>query len=222
MHAVPGAAAGRATVHFDRLHGDAGDVALADTVVYSVRVRRRLCSRQPFTVDVVIKLVFVLTIATSACDVVYDLERPPGVCPASFAAVGDSYYERIAMETTWLEGETACQARAPRNRFSHLAVIGDDAELRAVRAAFLGIPVWIGHTDLAVEGMFVPITAEPTTWPPLTTPPWAAGQPNNLEGNQHCLQIDVNGSLDDKPCMNAQGEKFEPLCECDDFPSTFE
>ncbi len=167
-----------------------------------------------------VKLAIVLVMTMSACDVVYDLDRPPGVCPASFVAIGDSFYEHLAMQTTWLEGKTACEARAANTRFSHLAVIGSDAELRAIRAAFIGVPVWIGHTDLAVEGMFVPITTESTTWPPLTMPPWTTGQPNNLDGNQHCLQIDVNGGLDDKPCMDAQGEKFEPLCECDDFAST--
>jgi Lectin C-type domain len=169
-----------------------------------------------------VKLVLVLVVATAGCDLAFSLDRPVGVCPESFVAIGDAFYERVATTMTWRDAETTCESRVTPNRFSHLAVFADDAEFGEARAAYAGVPLWVGLTDLAAEGMFVPITDEVTTWPPLTTPPWSIGQPNNLDGIQNCVQIDPNGGLDDKPCMDTNGEKFEPLCECDANTPTFE
>ena len=172
----------------------------------------------------------VLVLATG-CDAVFGLDRvtadapavpdaPVPECPATFVAIGGSHYERIPASMTWLAGELACEAtRGGVRSYTHLAVFSSDLELAAALAAFPGVPLALGFSDAAVEGQFVPITDEVVAWPASTSPPWLAGQPNNLT-EQDCLHVDATGQLDDKDCDDPLSDTFQALCECDEHPPT--
>jgi hypothetical protein len=166
-----------------------------------------------------------LLMILASCDGVLGLdERMPAelpfVCPAAFRSVAGSLYGRFDDLVTWHQAESACQALSEPESSGHvhLAVITSDAELAAIQADLTVDMFWIGHTDIALEGAYVPVTAEPVAWPPLTSPPWAGGQPNNLNGHQHCLIVDNQDFLDDKKCVS-DTEMFRFVCECDLFES---
>jgi len=165
-----------------------------------------------------IRLAVASTLLLSAgCDQVFSLEREEAgfTCASSFEPVEGSYLQRIRDPLTWVEANDACRAlQGPDDTgYGHLAVMSSDAEFAAAQGYYTLTNVWLGHTDLAVEGTFHPVSAEPFTWP-TTTAPWARDQPNNLDGRQNCLWVDDNGRLDDKTCDSV----YESLCECDAFP----
>lgn len=163
-----------------------------------------------------------LLVILTGCDTVLGLERDdlPLLCPDTFRSVSGSSYGRFDEMVTWHEAESACEAlRVPESSgHVHLVVLSSDEELAAIQADLTVDMFWIGHTDLAAEGSFVPVSTEVVQWPPLTGPPWANTQPNNLNGNQHCLIVDGQDLLDDKSCV-AGAETFRYVCECDLFAS---
>lgn len=171
---------------------------------------------------VVVSVVAVLP-TLAGCDQALGLERPH-TCPASYTTLSTGTYQKLDELTTWADAALACKdLRDPEtSNMTHLAVIGSDEELRQIRITYPATELWIGLTDLAVEGTFVPITDEVTGWPApglaAGTPPWAPSQPNNLDGDQNCLSLDVNTKLDDKAC-NSPNALYHPLCECDLFPA---
>jgi hypothetical protein len=157
----------------------------------------------------------------AGCDGVFGLERDDVVlaCPASFREVAGSFYLRQDDPATWHAAESACEALRDHQLTGqiHLAVVESDVELAAIAADLSIDTYWLGHTNLAPPGTFVPVTPEVVDWPSSAMPPWAGGQPNNNGGNQHCLFVDGNGLLDDKSCT---ADSFRFVCECDRFPST--
>lgn len=159
----------------------------------------------------------------AGCDQAFGLERDEVVlvCPASFREVGGAYYRRVDDTLTWHQAEAACEALSEPETTgqTHLAVIARDDELAAVIGNLTITGFWLGHTDLATDGTFVPTTPQSVTWPTSAMPPWAVGQPNNNGGNQDCLWVDGNGLLDDRGCTS-DNDKARFVCECDLFPST--
>jgi hypothetical protein len=161
-------------------------------------------------------------LALASCDSAFMLEREEVVlaCPASFREVNGAYYQRFDDLVSWYEAEAACEAlRDPAlTGRTHLVVIASTAEKDAIQADLTVDKFWLGHTDLAEEAVFRPVSTEVVDWPPLTTPPWADTQPNNLGGNQHCVIVDNQNFLDDKKCAS-DTEPFRFVCECDLFDS---
>ncbi|MFN0247040.1 MAG: C-type lectin domain-containing protein [Kofleriaceae bacterium] len=157
----------------------------------------------------------VLLAVVSACDYVYDLERPPPSCPREYGRVDGREYLRINGAFTWQEASERCETtRGSFLGYTHLAIVDDENELAAIRDEYTPTPMWLGHIDLAVEGTFVPITTQDVVLPS-GTPPWNTDQPNDLDPGQDCVHLDNMGLLDDKSCTT---DVFDALCECDAFP----
>jgi lectin-like protein len=155
-------------------------------------------------------------VALGGCDQVFGLDRPDDLsCPTSYVAIAGSSYRRELAMATWGAAELACEQDLDPalNGYTHLVVFSSNAELKVVTGTLSVTGYWLGSSDLAAENEYRPVTGEATTWPPLETPPWASGQPNNLNGHQNCVWVDDTGQLDDKSC----DEPHVSVCECDGF-----
>lgn len=67
--------------------------------------------------------------------------------------------------------------------------------INALNSKGYGGVIWIGLNDEAVEGVF-----EWYDQSPVTFTNWAPGEPNNLGGNEDCVQIYPDGLWNDLPC----------------------
>lgn len=108
-------------------------------------------------------------------------------------------YRRVNTNANWANAEADCADDVPGA--THLVVISSAAENVFIKAT-LG---WVGLTDRAVEGTFVPVTDEINdvrTWEP--------GKPDG--GNrENCVAMRTTQGLDDQDCPNTHTY----VCECD-------
>ncbi len=144
-------------------------------------------------------------------------------CPNSYALGLPSSMSRYRHEpstTTWDAAESACAADLPGG--THLIVLDDDGERAELLAELMqhgiGASVWIGLTDRRDEGIYRWVTAQEVGSPPLSTPPWGAGQPDDQNGTQDCVRIQGESSgspgyFDDGECSSS----FQYVCECDGY-----
>ena len=116
---------------------------------------------------------------------------------------GNGLYRAIATEAMWTASERACEQDVVGA--THLIVISDATELAFAKTR-LG---WVGYTDVAVEGTFASVTAEP-----FVAAPWAGGQPDNGDGDENCAHMKTPSGLDDDQCDSAH----RAICECDGRP----
>lgn len=147
----------------------------------------------------------------------------PSSCPESYDLPIDgspSRYRYVADGTTWTAAQAACAADSVGG--THLIVFDDDGERLGLMAALAtrGIvaSVWIGLTDRKTEDVFLWVTAQEVGMPPLSTPPWGAGQPDDQNGVQDCVRVVGAGStgaglFDDGECSSV----FAYVCECDGY-----
>ena len=131
------------------------------------------------------------------------------MCPPGYTQIGPSSYKGVGNQAIpWLSAEDACALDG-----THLIVLDSEIERNATKA-FLDKNVWIGLSDRVTEGTFIPVTDQQTNFPPATGVPWAAGQPDGAQPNEHCVQMLVTtGELEDIPCGNGRAY----ICECDGF-----
>lgn len=112
--------------------------------------------------------------------------------PTSF---GGSAYEYVPVAAlTWAQAEAAAEAAIYGGVHGHLVAIESGAENAFVLGLLAGVAhsVWIGATDVAVEGEWRWVTgqqfwtgnASGTTGPDVLYANWGPGQPDNYEGSQ--------------------------------------
>ena len=101
------------------------------------------------------------------------------VTVAGFHVRCQACYMRFDDVTTWSDAVAACEALGPG---THLVTIGDAEENALVASILSPDSMWIGANDLEDEGTFVWITEEP-----LSYQNWASGEPNNVNGSEHCV-----------------------------------
>lgn len=117
------------------------------------------------------------------------------------------FYRTVTAARTWQAAQTDCADDVTGK--SHLIVVTSAAEIDYMKTQ-LG---WVGLNDITTEETFVTVTREAA--PPLGAPPWVNGQPDNGDGDEHCVQMKTNG-LDDDQC----GNNHTYVCECDGASST--
>ncbi|XP_037832825.1 galactose-specific lectin nattectin-like [Kryptolebias marmoratus] len=76
---------------------------------------------------------------------------------------------------------------------AHLTSIRGDDEYDFIRGLVLratgtNTRTWVGGTDAAKEGYWVW-----TDGSPFTFTAWGSGEPNNVDGNENCMEINLNG-----------------------------
>ncbi len=143
------------------------------------------------------------------------------MCPTGYATLGSSTsrYRESTATASWTAAAADCNDDDDGGTFTgftHLVVIGDDAERLAltVPAAITG-NTWVGLSDRAVEGSFVWVTAEPTGGYPVVgqQPPWDNGDPDGGDPDD-CVRFKNSFTYEDKACTDANSY----VCECDAFP----
>ncbi|XP_017071967.1 uncharacterized protein LOC108108426 [Drosophila eugracilis] len=96
---------------------------------------------------------------------------------------------------TWTSAEEHC-----RQMGGHLATIQNDYDFNAINSQLEeSISYWLGVSDIAKEGEFVSIASGKRS--PFFK--WKAGQPNNLENNENCVDI-YKGHMYDSNCDEEQ------------------
>ncbi len=132
---------------------------------------------------------------------------PDGLgCPVGYATLSgipNRAYRRIGTASAWQDQVTACQADGAN---VYLAVPDNATELQAI-LTLASSDVWVGVSDIAVEGSFVTVLGAAATFLP-----WAAGQPDNSGGGSDCVTaLSASATYDDKRCSNAA----IAVCECE-------
>jgi hypothetical protein len=125
-----------------------------------------------------------------------------------------SRYRVVNAGKTWPVAELDCESEG-----AHLVVIDDDTENALVQSVAeqsmtssksTNQLTWIGLGDSANEGEFRWVTGEA-----VTLARWFPGEPNNLYGNEDCVEIRANGEWNDDHC----DAPLTYVCECDGTPS---
>jgi hypothetical protein len=89
-------------------------------------------------------------------------------------------YELFTTGKSWKEAETACVGKG-----GHLAALTTEAEKQLVKTALGASPpkMWIGASDIAVEGTFAWTSGEAFSYAS-----WLPGEPNN-SGPEDCVNM---------------------------------
>ncbi|RYE84859.1 MAG: DUF4215 domain-containing protein [Myxococcales bacterium] len=120
-------------------------------------------------------------------------------------------YRRLDPPVSWYQARAACQKLGSGY---DLAALESQAEIDFV-LGFTTVRVWTGGNDLRTEGTFVWATGEPWTYVD-KTPPWKHYEPDNTDGNEHCVTLWPDGldsgtpALFDLPCHTF---RVASLCE---------
>ena len=124
-------------------------------------------------------------------------------CPAGhiYGGTGNCYVG-LAGPFDWPDAVAACLGVG-----GYPATAADAGENAHINAEISGDKL-IGLTDLAVEGTFEWITGEP-----LAYVNWAAGEPDNNSGVQHCLRMASSGIWTDDECYAETNRRFKVVCE---------
>ena len=140
----------------------------------------------------------------------------PRVCPPTYTISLSSTTTRYRLASGglgWKQAIDACVAdqTSPKG-FTHLVVFADRQEQTELEA-IVG-DVWVGYSDRIVEGAFRATTLEPIgDYVVPNSPAWAFGEPNQQTTGEDCLEIILEGGLNDNDCANTR--MF--VCECDAY-----
>lgn len=131
-------------------------------------------------------------------------------CPASYTLTlsgSTSLYRFVSNQAVpWTTANSRCTDDG-----THLIVLSSETELSQINVVAGAGERWVGLSDRVTNGTFLPVTDEPTTFPPASGSPWATGEPTN---DKPCVATNDNGQLITLTCGN--GRTF--ICECDGVP----
>ncbi|XP_017010821.2 accessory gland protein Acp29AB-like [Drosophila takahashii] len=104
-------------------------------------------------------------------------------------------YVEKRIRRSWQGAEETCLQMG-----GHLATIQDSLELNAIGEQLeRSTSYWLGISDIAKEGEFVSVASGK----PATFFRWKRGQPNNLNGNDHCVDM-YNSEMYDSECTETE------------------
>ncbi|XP_059175714.1 macrophage mannose receptor 1-like [Physella acuta] len=141
-------------------------------------------------------------------------------CISNTATMFDNNcYELFTNEMSWNEAKRYC---SNFNGTRILAKVSSPSVLRylnSLRPSYTR--VWLGGNDQLQEGKWVWTDGTKAN---LTTM-WGYGEPNNLDGNQDCLEIVVDGTLNDYDCAQTFSficmEVHETTATPETYPTTY-
>ncbi len=119
-------------------------------------------------------------------------------CELLLAPSGEAAYLICAQPAPWERARSFC-----RSRQADLAVVDSQAENDLLAALDgLGAGVWLGASDLTVEGDWRTVGGAP-----LVFAPWNEGEPNDSAGDEDCAHLlltgDSRGRWNDRSCAAA-------------------
>ncbi|XP_063814817.1 pulmonary surfactant-associated protein D-like [Pseudophryne corroboree] len=117
------------------------------------------------------------------------------------ANAGEKIYVSNGGQTDFIDAKSVCskaggQLASPRNTAENQAVL-------SIRSQY-EVHAYLGITDIQAEGTFRYLTGERITYSN-----WATGEPNNVQGVEHCAEMYDTGKWNDKNCS----EKRLVICE---------
>jgi hypothetical protein len=116
------------------------------------------------------------------------------------AELGGSVYHRCPALMTWQAARAACQ-----QRYADLLVLEqlDEHDLLLQQLDVPGgLRWWIGLHDLDLEGAHTWVDGAPLAQ---STANWDVGQPDNYNGNEDCVELQVEGEWNDLRCDIKRG-----------------
>jgi hypothetical protein len=142
----------------------------------------------------------------ASSDAMVDAPATVLTCPGAYnlhdITRPSSHYRSVTASTTWNGAEADCEDDATANVTlpAHLIVLDDDAE-RAWAFAQNNSDQWVGITDINNEGVYIPVTDQPTFF--------TGGATGNLPAKD-CLYLNSTTTVSE-----ACGGGHPYLCECD-------
>jgi cysteine-rich repeat protein len=119
-------------------------------------------------------------------------------------ADGHCYDRVVGLAASWQVAVSTCAAR-PRG---HLVVYESAAEHAAIVEALVrGDLVWVGMSDLATEGVWVPVVQPAAGGSAYVG--WRSDEPNGGAGDNCASHYDSTGEWADEPC----GSVYSFICE---------
>jgi hypothetical protein len=124
----------------------------------------------------------------------------PAGCPPGYVRHATSCYRFENQTKNWIDAEKHCQTTHPD---SHLIAIETPAEMDAVityrahnNARWSSRYIWTGGNDMASEGHWTWVGTGRVVGGPdgAGYTDWLPGQPDNHNGDQHCLYARADGS----------------------------
>lgn len=174
---------------------------------------RRRCS--------VVRVVALLGLA--GCQLVFPLpaepidvpgDASPPECPVTYTPGMKGTYRVGLTPIPWMAALEDCADDRVGSGFTHLVVISSASELGEV-GSLAGMSASVGLSDASSEGSFHWITTEdPAFATDLDGGQWASGEPNDNQGMEDCVVMQVPGLLNDVNCFTVM-RPF--VCECDAF-----
>lgn len=115
----------------------------------------------------------------------------------SMSAIAGRVYHRCTAPRSWSAARTVCQ-----DRYADLVVLELSAEHDALAAIEVpgGTRWWIGLGDAALEGSFVWVDGASLV---LAQAKWGAGQPDNYQGAEDCVELVAAGTWNDQACAKS-------------------
>jgi len=148
----------------------------------------------------------------------------PLICPTGYnhgmGSNADHCYRFVnAQQRAWKQAEMDCASASSGGIAAHLVVINNEDEFTTIAAVLPGTQMWIGASDLKVEGSFLKVTGGP-----FTTTHFLAGEPNDGGDGpggvkEDCVLFQTNSLVvptgyNDATCT----QQHNYLCEFDAVP----
>ncbi|XP_031150881.1 galactose-specific lectin nattectin-like isoform X2 [Sander lucioperca] len=120
----------------------------------------------------------------------------PGPCPPGWTQFGSRCFSFNIQGKSWTDAEIFCLSAG-----GNLASVHSEEEYFFLRDFIRRVSganriSWIGGFDSVKEGVWMWSDGSIFDYKQ-----WAAGEPNNLGGVEHCLEMNYLDKLNDRPCQ---------------------
>ncbi|XP_059210331.1 ladderlectin-like [Centropristis striata] len=149
------------------------------------------------TLTVTALLCAVMALTTAARE--HQVVERSTCCPDGWRKINGRCFLYVPRAQSWAHAERNCQSMGANLASIHQALEQDEIK-RMIQDVTHGHPeTWIGGSDAEEEGFW--LWSDGT---PFRFSYWCSREPNNSQGQQHCLQIHYgdNKCWDDKECSD--------------------
>ncbi|XP_070610681.1 C-type lectin lectoxin-Thr1-like [Erythrolamprus reginae] len=140
-------------------------------------------------------------------------------CPDGWLPMNEFCYKVTDEAKTWKDAEVSCRMLKPGCNLASIHSEEESGDLAQYISDYItkGGNVWIGLTDAQkVNVASLPLQDRVWDWTDRSSTDylaWAAGEPNNLKGNEYCVEILASTDYmkwNDHPCDFERAS----LCQC--------